>query len=176
MQAKSALTADNVYFLEQGLDLLAGMDDALFNSRPSIGLSPIGSHLRHCLDFYRSYLEGVGQGRIDYDERERDPRLECDRGYAMDVLRWTISRLEETSGVDEHMPVQVATDRSAAEQGDLAWSASTVRRELQFLRSHTVHHYALISVVLKLLGHPPAPDFGVAPSTLEHRRQLATAG
>ncbi len=176
MQATSILTADNIHFLRQGFELLDSLDDQQFTARPAIGISPLGSHLRHCLDFYTSYLGGLEARRIDYDARERDVRLENDRQYAMDVLQATIARLEECAGLDEDLELRVATDRSPGEVGELAWSRSSVRRELQFLRSHTVHHYALISVVLKLLGRPPGEDFGVAPSTLAYRRELATAG
>jgi len=47
-------------------------------------------------------------------------------------------------------------------------SDSTVRRELQYLQSHTIHHFALISMILRLQGLRPADDFGVAPSTLQY--------
>jgi hypothetical protein len=36
-----------------------------------------------------------------------------------------------------------------------------------------VHHYALIGALLRVQGVDPGAEFGVAPSTLEHRRQLA---
>jgi uncharacterized damage-inducible protein DinB len=48
-----------------------------------------------------------------------------------------------------------------------------VGRELQFLASHTLHHYALIAALLRLQGVEPGEEFGVAPGTLEHRRRLA---
>jgi hypothetical protein len=50
------------------------------------------------------------------------------------------------------------------------WSRSTAARELQFLVSHTVHHYALIAFILRANGIDPGADFGVAPSTLAHRK------
>jgi hypothetical protein len=54
--------------------------------------------------------------------------------------------------------------------------ASTVARELQFLLSHTVHHYALIALILRLQGFEPGEEFGVAPSTLAHwRREVVCA-
>ena len=69
--------------LEQSLDLLAVIDDQLFAQAPkSIAQSAVGSHLRHCLDFYDSFLRGVGEGRIDYDCRERNELIERDRAAA----------------------------------------------------------------------------------------------
>ena len=52
---------------------------------------------------------------------------------------------------------------------------STVRRELIFLVSHTVHHYALIAVMLRHQAVGLPADFGVAPSTLRHQRRLAAS-
>ena len=51
------------------------------------------------------------------------------------------------------------------------WSGSTVRRELQFLLSHSIHHYALIATICHANGFPVPEGFGVAPSTLRYRRQ-----
>ncbi|MBP6670575.1 MAG: hypothetical protein KA180_14065, partial [Gemmatimonadales bacterium] len=56
------------------------------------------------------------------------------------------------------------------------WSDSSVKRELQFLVSHTVHHYALIKELLRREGFDPGAEFGVAPSTLQARdRETACA-
>ena len=53
------------------------------------------------------------------------------------------------------------------------WSRSTLRRELQFLLSHTIHHFALIGLLLSFHGVEPGEEFGVAPSTLKHWRSQA---
>jgi hypothetical protein len=45
---------------------------------------------------------------------------------------------------------------------------SSISRELQFLSSHAVHHFALIAMTLRAEGVPMDPDFGMAPSTLRH--------
>jgi hypothetical protein len=134
-------------------------------------MSPVGGHLRHCLEFYTCLLDGLQTGRVDYDARRRDPRIEVDRTHAVETARAIAARLAAALAEAEDQPLEVAMDRGAGEQGGAAWSRSSVRRELQFLRSHTVHHYALMSAVLQLLGVEVPRDFGVAPSTLEHRRR-----
>ena len=134
----------------------------------------MGGHLRHCLDFYNSFLGGFASGQVDYDARARDPRIETDRAYAIGIVESIMGRLHEVSQADEDRPLRVAGDRGPGEEGEKAWSRSTVRRELQFLRSHTVHHYALIGAVLKLVGFEVDRDFGVAPSTLTYRQATAT--
>lgn len=53
------------------------------------------------------------------------------------------------------------------------WSISSLKRELQFLLSHTIHHYSLIALALRLQGFEPGAAFGVAPSTLKNWRETA---
>ncbi|MEP0552783.1 MAG: hypothetical protein ABJE29_00430, partial [Balneola sp.] len=60
-------------------------------------------------------------------------------------------------------------------EGESPWSVSSIRRELQFLVSHTVHHYALIGLILKTMDVEVPEDFGVAPSTLKHESEQETA-
>ena len=64
-------------------------------------------------------------------------------------------------------PVEVSTESPDVPE----WSQSSVKRELQFLLSHTIHHYSLVAVALRTQGFEPGAAFGVAPSTLRHRRK-----
>ena len=64
------------------------------------------------------------------------------------------------------LPIQIRLESGGAEAEQ--WSHSTVRRELQFLLSHTVHHFALIAVLLERFSIAVPDDFGIAPSTLKH--------
>ncbi|MBK7948380.1 MAG: hypothetical protein IPK00_06475 [Deltaproteobacteria bacterium] len=54
------------------------------------------------------------------------------------------------------------------DEGD-PWVASTLSRELHFVASHTVHHFALIRLTLARCGRSTPAEFGVSPSTLAHR-------
>jgi hypothetical protein len=45
---------------------------------------------------------------------------------------------------------------------------SSISRELQVLSSHTVHHFALIAMTLRMHGVEMDADFGMAPSTLRY--------
>lgn len=175
MNCDRTLKGDNIHFLRQAVVLLEGLSDTLYASPPPIRLSPVGAHLRHCLDLYTCFLAGFHSGCVDYDARNRDPLLETDRGYALDALASIIRRLEESPLEEQDRPLLAAMDRGAGEQGEAAFSTTSVRRELQFLRSHTVHHYALIAAVLRVQGHEPPADFGVAPATLTYRRETAGA-
>ena len=175
----------NVTLLHQGRKLIEAMSDEAFTvAIPPLSNHGVGCHFRHCLDYYQCFLDGVEAGRINYDHRRREPRLETERGYALGVIDHTVERLEAATATGDR-PLAVSGDSAGApplaEEGSagdgLIWSRSTLLRELQGLVSHTVHHYALISMLLRTLHIDPGPEFGVAPSTLEHwKEQTACAG
>jgi hypothetical protein len=163
MSRLRALTQLNVRWLDQAIDLVSTLSDHAYAQTPA------GSHLRHILDFYDSFLAGLGTGRIDYDARLRDPRTSHDRHYAIDRLRRTQSRLW-TIPLDDR-PLLVRMEDAILDTDP--WMPSSVSRELQSLSGHTVHHFALIAVTLRGHGVQLHSDFGVAPSTLRHRREAA---
>lgn len=166
------LIADNVRLLEQGLDVLRDMDAALYaRTEPSVGLSGAGSHFRHLLDFYDRFFEGIEAERIDYDRRERDAALEQHPEVARRKINAVITRLRSLAGQELVPALLVKSDAECASPQDEPWAGSTVERELQVLMSHSVHHYALIAVVLRLNGHIPSEEFGVAPSTLRYWKE-----
>ena len=160
--------ADNVELIRQGLSLLDDVDGELYAKRePAISSSAIGSHLRHVVDYYQRFLVGLEVGRIDYDQRERDERVELDRSTGIARLRRLVNELEGLRGRDTEPSLRIKVD--AADES--SWATSSVERELQFLRSHTVHHFALIAVILRLNGYEPGEEFGVAPSTLRYWKE-----
>jgi len=161
----------NCAVLAQGIDALDRHGEALFRAP-----APIGPQFRHIVDHYRCFLRGLPSGRIDYDARDRDPLLENDAAQTRAALAEVSRELSELEPVqrDHRILVHVATtadDDSAAD-----WASSTVKRELLFLQSHTVHHFALIALLARTAGIELGEDFGVAPSTLAYRkRTLACA-
>lgn len=161
------LVADNIGYLQQAARLLQSLtDDSYGRSDDATYGSALGGHVRHCLDHYANFLAGLAAGRIDYDARERDPRIEKDRAAALARIEEILRALPS---VREDRPVQVKMDCGDDTDPSSWWSDSTIRRELQFLISHTVHHYALIRLILKFQGLDTGPDFGVAPSTLRYQ-------
>ncbi len=166
----SPLALDSVRLLAEGRSLLEGLDDAVFLGTPAVRLGAVASHFRHCLDFYLCFLRGLGRGAVDYDERTRDPRVESDRRRAVALAAELEGRLSALAADVE--PRELAVERGNG-TGALASQRSTVGRELQFLASHTLHHYALIGALLRLQGVEPGEEWGLAPATLEHRRRLA---
>lgn len=160
--------AANVDVLRQGADLLSRLDDTTYRRA-------IGPQLRHTLDFYVSFLRGLPEGRVDYDTRERDPRVESSRRIARERFAAIIVALEEIAPEQTSRPLQVRTEADTLAPGEPEWCPSSVRRELQFLLSHTVHHNALVKELLRARGRVVDARFGVAPSTLEHQARVACA-
>lgn len=160
------LAHQNIHFLDQGIELLAALDDHSYCACDSHGHSCVGAHLRHVLDCYRCFLKGWESGRIDYDARQRNPAVETDRRVAEETIREIRNGLVALRSADRNRRVEVRVDAAAWSDTD-PWTQSTLGRELQFLLSHTVHHYALIAMTLRGIGFEPGRRFGVAPSTLE---------
>lgn len=161
-----ALVSANVGWLRQALSLVNQIDDATFSSSPK-ALAPhrVGSHLRHVLEFYECFLSGLEFSRIDYDARKRDETLERSRHFAAAKICSIIHRLEKASTLPKDAMLAVRMENADED----VYLSSSVGRELQALSSHTIHHFALIAVTLRLHGLEVDPTFGVSPSTLRYQ-------
>jgi hypothetical protein len=165
------LVLQNIGLLRQGVDVLASVDPSLYGR--ANGRSSIGSHFRHCLDFFGSFLRGAPSGRVDYCDRERDDRLARCFAAATSRVEYIVAGLEPFRHRDAHAPLLVrAEDAGDASLHD-AWTRSSLGRELQAILSHTVHHYAIVAIVLRAEGCEPGAEFGVSPSTLAHWRRAS---
>jgi len=126
----------------------------------------LGQHFRHIIEFYHCLLAGVSTGRIDYAARKRDHRLEKDIAFAKDAFQNLGSALSE---LNENQAVEVLADFSGRERPTVN---STIGRELMFAYDHAVHHLAIIRIGLEhqLPQLGVRESFGIAPSTLKHRK------
>ena len=166
----SAALVQNIELLRQGITLLRKIDDDLYSgSGPDHEASYlVGPHMRHCVDAYRCLLDGLEDKSVDYDARGRDPRLESERAAGLEAMERLVEGLGRLAVVDPEVELTVRVDTPAGAHGPEAASRSTLHRELQFLVGHTVHHFALIAMILRQNGFDPGREFGVAPSTLAH--------
>src|SRR5215469_11466022 len=87
--------------LLQGLGLLFELSD--YNYSRSVAApfnASVGQHYRHVLEHFHSLIVGVRAGEVNYDARERNPRLESEVTYASiatcDVLRALKNYTEES--------------------------------------------------------------------------------
>lgn len=166
-----ALIDDNIAALQQGGRLLMSIDDDLYQLRAgSVFKGSIGAHVRHNLEHFRLFFAGLRTGRIDYEERQRDSLTEVDREAALSEILDLCKRLWELSGEDRPLRLMSRNIRGT----DCLWVPTSVARELDFLLSHTIHHYALIAVMCRLENVPLEADFGMAPSTLRYLEGLKT--
>ncbi|MFN7930132.1 MAG: DinB family protein [Blastocatellia bacterium] len=164
------LIAENIKILRETQKMLAGLDDRAFIhiDAPTF-TSSIGAQLRHCLDFYQCFLRGIKNGKVDYDLRERDERTEQSRAHAIERITSTTEMLWKLSLADDTATLWVKQDSPY-------WSTSSLRRELQFLLSHLVHHQALVAVMLRVQGVVLNEEVGVAPATLSYRKERQRFG
>jgi len=167
----NTLAVSNISCLRQGIEFLNGLPDGLYDrSCEEVFGSTIGGHLRHNLDHYAAFMEGMEPGRVDYDARGRDPFIETHPEAAIHLIESLIAKLGAVSEADLDREVQIRMD----DGGSSGWSRTSFRRELQFLLSHTIHHYALIASIARRFGVARLPaEFGIAPSTLA--REAGTA-
>lgn len=173
MERRNLLIEDNVGVLMQGIQLIKRMGDCLYaNTKPPFFKGGVGSHFRHCIDFYDSFLASLATGKVNYASRRRNPLLESSRPQAIQEIKAIIAKLRRIPLADLQQAVEVITEDAAAAADASEWGGSTLARELQSLLSHTVHHYAMIALALRLQGFEPPAAFGVAPSTLAHWEQL----
>ena len=177
MSNRNVFIEECVGVLRQGVCVLERIDARLYaGASSSLARAPLGAHFRHCLDFFQCLLEGLPAGRVDYNLRERDALVESDRAAAVARMEETIAALSSFVDVNPESSLLVATEGFDADGDETVWCRSTLARELQFLLSHTTHHFALVALLLRAQGFEPGEEFGVNPSTLRHwRRQEAEA-
>jgi DinB family protein len=167
MNGNELSVAGNRALLQQGVAMLERLSDALY-AEPRGTWAPVGAQYRHILEHYRSFFAGWPEGRVDYDARARDERIERNRSAALLATRECLAALDRLDGTTDR-PLEVQMDGGGgSERPD--WRPSSAGRELQFLCSHTVHHYALIKLLLQPSGPDLGTEFGVAPSTLAYQR------
>lgn len=165
----SSFVRGNIEFLRQAQRLIVDLSDALYrnNDLPPFN-SGVGKHIRHILEFYAAFVNRR-EHKIDYDQRAREIELESNRGLAVERIEQTCMALAEVNDFDAE--VWSNNDEAVKTLQDRGYKRSTVGRELQFLVNHTVHHFAVIAILLHSQGFKTPPEFGVAISTLAFWKQ-----
>jgi len=161
--------------LLQALGLLFNIWDATYSRVAEAPYSAsIGGHYRHILEHFQCLVRGIRSGKINYDTRERNPRLETEVTYATiatcDVLRAIKNYTEESLA----RPCKVVNSVSYG-LGETSVMESNIGRELAYCVGHAIHHYAIIRLICGHLGIEVPKEFGIAPSTLKSRYGI-TAG
>ncbi len=163
----NGIILQNKSCLEQGNELLEQLTQGLYQARHANAYdSTIGDHFRHILEFYTTFFEGLEKGLVDYGARNRDAAIAQDPEVARQQVQAQIRNLESIEDLDDQR-VRVVSEEAGAPPG-----VSSLSRELNFLLSHTIHHFALIAFICRSIKIQLPANFGVAPSTLRYQQSL----
>jgi len=169
LMAGTALS-DNLTYLHQAGSLVGSLTKASYtNTNPPLYNNGVGPHLRHCMDHYELFTSGWSLGIVDYDQRPRREKQQQDLFAMQTWISDQSEALKCITGDDFNKTLKVKMD--CGSEMDDPWSTSSVLRELQFLISHTVHHFALIAMILRDQNLSIPEGFGMAPSTLKYEAE-----
>jgi hypothetical protein len=158
--------------LLQGLGLLFDLWDRTYSRVVAAPYkASIGQHYRHILEHFQCLIRGLRSGEINYDARERNPRLEsevtCASIATCDVLR----AIKNYSDVTLALPCRVVQSVSY-DTAQPTSIESNLGREMAYCTGHAIHHYAIIRLICSEVGIDVPAEFGLAPSTLKHMSTL----
>ena len=170
LQSTQTLEEALVEVLRKEADLLNQIDDTVYTAASKGPFrSSIGDHIRHNLDHFEAFFQGLPEGRIDYEHRRRDTRIAASTDCALGTVKGYLSALQSLA-VNSKSPLEIREEREDGAEAP-TWLSSTLGRELQFLLGHTVHHHAIIALLADRYGIALPEDFGVAPSTQRFERR-----
>jgi len=149
--------------LNELVGLLGQLSDEQY-AKPCAALSKatIGQHTRHIVEMFQCLLNNYDSGVINYDERERNIAMQSDTDYAIFAIKAILAAIDK--------PNKPLLLRQAI-NGDEVSIESNYNRELLYNLEHCIHHQALIKVALLECDVLVNSNFGVAPSTIEYRKQ-----
>lgn len=132
---------------------------------PELGGATIGQHFRHIIEIFLCLIDNYETGKVNYDKRERNRKIETDIPAATEHISRIRENLEK-----ENKPLFL---EQRLDQNQLRIQ-SNYFRELLYNLEHAIHHQALIRVGIRQFKHLTVSEsFGVAPSTIEYRKQCA---
>lgn len=152
--------------LNQALTVLQLLSDDDYTVQPKAELSSIGAHIRHIIDHFNAVRLGLRTGVVDYERRSRGGELERDKKAAVSELTQLIAWLDHLQHETLFINLNVRAEISVGEPC-IANAQTSLNRELMFVASHAVHHYALVNIILHTLGYQVGTGFGVAASTFQ---------
>lgn len=152
--------------LSENIELLHQLtNDEFTQKNPELSNATIGEHMRHIIELFGCLLENYDYGLINYDDRKRDILLQTDKNEAIAIIEKYLLELDKPN-----KPLSLTHNCFSP----IELLQTNYFRELIYNLEHSIHHQALIKVALHSLTHIKIPSsFGVAPSTLEYRKQCA---
>ena len=127
-------------------------------------ISSAGAHMRHILDHYVAIMNGVEIGLIDYDKRRRGGSVEKDINMALQQITKIEAFLLSLTDQLLDKSIKLSTEISV-EKKQVKIVSTTLARELIFVASHAIHHFAMIEQISKAQKSSTPEQFGIAPAT-----------
>ena len=158
--------------IDQLLDACNRISTSNYCNIPAEGISPLGMHIRHIIEFYQELVRVLDHAVPDiicYDNRQRNMLLENSPQEAVDAL----------AHIKEIMCSHIVNDRQFILQAILCVGqpptkiASSLYRECHYVLDHAIHHMAMIKIIAGMMGTALPDGFGVAYSTQTHRNTQA---
>lgn len=152
--------------LSENIELLRQLtNDEFTQKNTELSNATIGEHMRHIIELFGCLLEKYDYGLINYDDRKRDLLLQTNKNEAIAIIEKYLFELDKPN-----KPLSLTHNCFSP----IELLPTNYYRELIYNLEHSIHHQALIKVALHSLPHINVPNsFGVAPSTLEYRKQCA---
>lgn len=154
------------YTLEDLRDLLYQLSDEQYTLPINyLGNSSVGGHVRHIIELFQCLQDSYESGMLNYDNRKRDKQIESDPLFAVECINFIIKTIEK--GNKSILLEQIISS-------DCVRIETNYFREVIYNLEHCIHHQALIKVAAYQLENISVKEnFGVAPSTIEYRKQCA---
>lgn len=159
--------------LLQGLELLFRLSDRTYSHFVDAPYSAsIGGHYRHVLEHFHCVVRSIRSGEINYDARERSPRLETEVTYASIATCDVLRAIKNYNEAILNRASKVVNSISYGSAGPSVIDTN-IGRELAYCIGHAIHHYAIVRLLCSQLGVDVPNEFGVAPSTLKYKSSMA---
>jgi hypothetical protein len=152
--------------IKDNIELLRQLSNEEFcKKNPALSQASIGEHMRHIIELMGCLLDNYEEGIINYDHRNRDIQIQSNVNCAISILENQLAIIDK-----QNKQLSLIHNCFSAEE----LLPTNYFRELLYNLEHSIHHQALIKVALYNFPHIIISDaFGVAPSTLEYRKQCA---
>jgi len=129
----------------------------------------VSQHIRHILEFYVCLFEGLKIGVVNYDNRERDPRIENDKLFTLELIKELKEKINNQ--VDNNNLI-LELKYGGISENNISLSTNYYR-ELAYNIEHTIHHLAIIKQsIINHFNYIELPNhFGIASSTVRYVNQ-----
>ena len=152
----------NIETLNNLAKLISPLDKIYSQKNSHLINETIGKHVRHIIDFYLCFINGIKNKFIDYDKRERNTKVENDKEYAIQTISAIIDQLNNGY---LNTPITINLNLSITKSS----LKSSLERELMYIVDHAIHHGHIIQIFIK--NHHPNYYNNIefySPSTLDY--------